>query len=80
MAGTLQFLAASQDPLEPTTVYGAGHLTTFADEDDPYVKSLLLEGKASLLSVEDADVLRRTLKAQADAFKKANPDTKGLTL
>lgn len=78
MPGTLQFLANSQDPADPLTVYGAGHVTTFDSEDDPYVKALLLEGKASLLSIEDAAAVKAAAADQAKAFKDANPDWKGL--
>ena len=53
MPGTIIFLASTADPTDSLTVFGKGHITDFDVEDDEWVKILLLEGKAALLSTED---------------------------
>jgi hypothetical protein len=53
MPGTIIFLATTADPTDSLTVFGKGHITDFDVEDEAWVKVLLLEGKAALLSTED---------------------------
>lgn len=53
MPGTIIFLANARDPTDPMTTFGKGHVTDFDAEDDAWVKVLLSEGKAALLSTED---------------------------
>lgn len=53
MPGTIIFLANATDPTDSMTTFGKGHITDFDVEDEEWVKILLLEGKAALLSTED---------------------------
>jgi hypothetical protein len=53
MPGTIVFLANATDPTDPLTTFGKGHVTDFDAEDEAWVKILLSEGKAALLSTDD---------------------------
>lgn len=66
MPGTLIFLADARDPSDPLTVFGKGHVTDFDVEDEAWVKILVSEGKAAILSTEDvaADAAERAFQQE----------------
>ena len=69
MPGTIIFLASTADPTDSLTVFGKGHITDFDAEDDAWVRILLLEGKAALLSTEDVARNTQGLAHQAEMLE-----------
>ena len=69
MPGTIIFLASTADPTDSLTVFGKGHITDFDVEDDEWVKVLLLEGKAALLSTVDVAAMAEERSRQGEQIE-----------